>query len=413
MRVIAFTAYYEPEIAASMYLATNLYEGMANNGWDVNIFTPMPTRGIDDNTKKEYSKIKLESKCGGNLRINRFSMMNEGNNSLQRAARYFLVSLVYIWKGLRTQEDVIFVQSTPPTQGAVAAVLKRIKKIPLIYNLQDVFPDSLVNAGMTKHGSFIWKIGALVERFTYRNADKIIVISEDIKSNIIAKGVPKEKVEVVYNWVEANEVKPIPKEENVLYKRYDLDPSIFYVVYAGNLGYAQNIEVIIKAAEILKGDEGIQFLIFGKGAQEENYMQMTEESSLKNIRFLPMQSYSDVSQVYSLGDVSVVSCKEGFGGSAMPSKTWNIMSCGTAVLASFDVGTDLQRIIEDNKVGIFSKAGDSKELAKSIEKCFVDRALCKEMGQKGRDFILKNLTREICVSKYLEIIEKRMAIRDA
>lgn len=405
MKVLVFSAYYEPEIAASIYLSTNLYEGMAENGWDVSLFVPMPTRGVDDETHKLYNKRKLETKCGGKLKIYRFSMMRESKNSLLRAIRYLIVNLVFIWKGLRTEGDMIFVQSTPPTQGAMAVVIKMLKRIPLVYNLQDIFPDSLVNTGMTKQGSLIWKIGRMIEKFTYKNADKIIVISEDFKCNIMSKGVLERKIEVIYNWVEANEVIPITKERNVLYGKYNLNKSAFYVVYAGNLGYAQNIDVILRAAQLLKYEKEIQFLIFGKGSQEEEYKQKAMEYTLQNIQFLPIQPYEYVSHVYSLGDVSIVSCKAGFGGSAMPSKTWNIMSAGTAVLASFDEATDMQRIIEDNNVGLFTKADNAYELADAVQKLYADREMCRGMGENGRKFILSYLTREICVKKYMDIIK--------
>lgn len=99
----------------------------------------------------------------------------------------------------------------------MAVFIKKCRKIPFVYNLQDIFPDSLVGTGMTKKGSFLWRIGRIIENFTYRNADKIIVISEDFKRNIMAKGVPEEKIEVIYNWIDENEVVPIAKDVNPLY----------------------------------------------------------------------------------------------------------------------------------------------------------------------------------------------------
>lgn len=405
MRVLVFSAYYEPEIAASIYLFTNLYEDMANQGWDVDLFVPMPTRGVDKETRRIYKNWKIDTKCGGRLKIHHFSMMREGKNTFFRAIRYLLINFVFILKGLMIKTDIIFVQSTPPTQGAMAAILKKFKRVPVVYNLQDIFPDSLVNTGITVQGSSLWEIGRKIENFTYKNADKIVVISEDFKSNIMTKGVPEEKIEVVYNWVEADLVVPIIKEDNILYKRYNLEPSVFYVVYAGNLGYAQNIGVILEAAQLLQEKTDIKFLIFGKGSQEKECKQTAMDYGLKNVQFLPLQPYEEVSHVYSLGDVSIISCKEGFGGSAMPSKTWSIMSAGTAVLANFDEGTDMQQIIETNNVGLFTKAGDAEGLKKAVLKLHANRELCKAIGKNGREFIVNNLTRAVGVKKYMDVIE--------
>jgi glycosyltransferase involved in cell wall biosynthesis len=404
MRVLVFSAYYEPEIAASLYISTNIYESMADYGWDLDLFVPMPTRGVDDNTKKLYKKRKLEKKCNGKLRIHRFSMIKEEKNTIIRAIRYFIVNLVFIWKGLFTPTDIIFVQSTPPTQGAMAAILKKLKRVPLVYNLQDIFPDSLVNTGLTRHGSIIWKIGSAIENFTYKNVDKIIVISEDFKNNLMTKGVTEEKIEVIYNWVDENAVIPINKDDNTLFKEMNLDMNLFYIVYAGNLGHAQNIEIILQAANKLLNHKDIVFVIFGGGVQENCYKQMAGNMNLSNVLFFPLQPYEKVSQVYSMGDVSIVTCKEGLGRSAMPSKTWSIMSAGTAVLANFDEGTDMQRIIKDNKVGLFTKAGDAEGLKEAVLKLYEDKELCRKMGYNGRQFVLDNLTKGIGTKKYIDVI---------
>ena len=272
--------------------------------------------------------------------------------------------------------------------------------------LQDVFPDSLVGAGITKENSMIYKIGRVIEDFTYKNADRIIVISNDIRDNIIRKGVSEEKIIVVPNWIDADCVHPIMKEDNYLYNKYGIHRDCFNVVYAGNLGYAQNIVVIIKAAKLLIDKEDIQFIVFGKGAQEEEYKRIA--NSLTNIHFFPMQPYSEVSYVYSLGDASIVSCKKGFGGSAMPSKTWSIMAAGTPVLASFDNGTEMERIIKEEKTGLFSNADDHEELAANILKLYSDSILKEKCGRNARRYVANHLNRTVCTRMYINTIMETM-----
>ena len=148
MKVLTFCAYFEPEIAASMYLTTNLFEDAANSGIEVEIFAPTPTRGVDKNTIEKYKKIKYEERCNGLLKIHRFSMLQEGKGVLVRAFRYILLNMAFIWKGLWTKADILFIDSTPPTQGFMATLLKKIKHIPMVYNLQDIFPDSLLYTGL-------------------------------------------------------------------------------------------------------------------------------------------------------------------------------------------------------------------------------------------------------------------------
>lgn len=404
MKILIFKAYFEPEKAASLYITTNLIEDLAKSGFYVDIYVPIPTRGITNKVRKKYKKKKREMQYDDKVNVYRFSLFKEYDNPILRAVRYLFSNIVYIYKGMFAKDiDAIHVGSTPPTMGIVAGLVKKIKKVPLIYSLQDIFPDSLISTGLTKPNSLLYKFGSLIEKYTYKSADKIIVISEDFKKNIISKGVPKEKIEVIYNWVDEKAVVPIEKKDNILFDRLNLKRDKFYVVYAGNLGHAQNIEVILKTAQELSDKEEIEFVFFGAGKQEDYYREMAKNMELKNTNFFPLLPYSLVSHVYSLGDVSIVSCKVGLGKSAMPSKTWSIMSAGTAVIANFDENTDLQFIIEENNVGLFTKADDVKGLKEAIIRLYNNRDLCYLMGKNGREFIVNNLTRKIGTGKYIDI----------
>ncbi len=297
MKILAFNAYYEPEKAASIYLPQNIYEGFAEHGWDTVLFVPVPTRGVSGETRKYYQKHRKEVRVNGNLQITRMRLYREGRNPVLRAMRYVLMNAMFLLKSVHTSADVVFVQSTPPTQGAMAALIKKIKKIPFVYNLQDVFPDSMVNAGMTRKGSLLWIMGEKLERFTYRNADKIIVISKNMKRLLLDKGVPEEKIEVVYNWVESEKVVPINRKDNYLFDECGLDRDKFYVVYAGNLGQAQNIDIILEAAKLLEGNSEIEFLIFGEGVLQEKYRMKAQQERQRNISFHDLLPYDQVSYV--------------------------------------------------------------------------------------------------------------------
>ena len=405
MKILMLQGYYEPEVVSGLYLVTNLIDELAKFNHKVDVVTPIPTRGISSDIRDKYKNIKLEKKLGGSIKIHRYWLPKENKNNLIRAIRYLLGGILHIIKSLSIESDIILINSTPPTNGIVATIVKKIKKIPVVYILQDIFPDSLLTSNISSKGSIIWKIGRWIEKITYNNVDKIIVVSEDFKLNLLNKNVPKEKIEVVYNWVDEDIVKPVKKKENQLIKDLGLNYNDFYVVYAGNLGNAQNIEIILETAKLTKEQKDIKYLIFGNGVQEDVYKEMARNMNLKNIAFYPLQPYEKVSEVYSLGDVSIVSCKPGFGGSAMPSKTWSIMSTGTAVIANFDEGTELQRIIDENKVGIFIKAGDVNQFKDAILKLHKNKNMCNDMGRNGRKYILNNLSRQSQTSKYIEILK--------
>ena len=408
MRILYLPAYFFPEKAASNYLNENRNQAFADAGIDMTVFVPSPSRGISPEERIKYcsSDYREENLYNGHMQLHRFSMYAERRNPLLRALRYVFCWIKQFNRGLISKDiDCIFLASTPPIQGVLGACLKFFKRVPFVYNLQDIFPDSLVGTGMTHKGSLLWKIGRSIENFTYRNADKIIVISEDFKRNVIAKGVPEDKIEIIYNWVDEKAITPVNNVDNPLYIELGLQRDIFRIVYAGNLGNAQNISIILDAASKLKDVADLEFLIFGTGGIEDEIRERIEKEMLTNVRLLPLQPYEKVKYVYSMGDACVVSCKAGLGGSAMPSKTWSILSCGRPVIASFDEG-ELKTILENHKCGVFTKAGDTNSFVEGILKLYNDRELCKEYGANGRKFILENLTKEVGTARYVEVIKE-------
>ena len=298
----------------------------------------------------------------------------------------------------------MFISSTPPIQGAMAAMVKKRTGIPIVYNLQDIFPDSLVGTGLAKKGGILWKIGRKIEDFTYRNVDKIIVISQDFKRNIMAKGVPEEKIEVIYNWVDENAVINIDRKDNVLFDRYGLNRNKFYITYCGNIGLTQNMDMLMDVAQELSAEKDIQFVLVGEGAYKKNVEQTIKEKGITNVTLLPFQPYKEISHVFSLGDAGLVISKPGVGENSVPSKTWSIMSAERPVIASFDEN-ELKTIIEDNRCGIFTKAGDKDAFKQAILAIYHDKERGTEMGRNGRKFILQNLTKEIGTSKYVQVIK--------
>lgn len=400
MRVIFPFSYYYPEQCAGLFVLHDVTEALAREGIESLIYVPTPTRNVPINAKWERDEYQME----GKIHIHRFPMYGEGKNPLLRALRYVFCEIIYTHKLLWSNYDVIYLDSTPPIQGLKLALVHLFKKKPVVFNAQDLFPDSLVGAGLTKKGSLLWKIGSWVSKVTYRHCDKIITISEDCRKTLLEKGLPRDKVSVVYNWVDENIIVPVHKENNPLYEELGLDRGKFRVVYAGNLGNAQNIDVIIDTAVRLKENSHIEFVLFGSGGLENNVKNRIKEESLLNVKMFPLQPSSKVSYVYSLGDLCIVSCKAGFGGSAMPSKTWSILSTARPVLANFDEG-ELKHMLEAEGFGIFTSAGDVDAMVSAIVSASMNPARYEEMGRKGRAYIEKYLTKDKNVKKYVDVIK--------
>ncbi len=407
MKVLAYSCYYTPEIAASMYLTEDIYKGIVDAGHTLEVYVPMPTRGISAEVRQEYKKKKTEKKYNGKLIIHRITIYREGKNSVFRALRYLFLNVAFIWKSFRIKADVIFVQSTPPTQGMMAGLIGSLKHIPVVFNLQDIFPDSLVNANITSMGSLLWKIGRKIEDYSYRHARSIIVISNDFKKNIYAKGVPTEKIVVIPNWADISGVYPVDRKKNVLIKKYGLDPNKFYITYSGNVGYTQNMDLLLNTAKRVSSIcSQISFVIIGDGADKERVEGRVKDEHIANVIMLPFQQYEDIAHVFSLGDVGLIISKTGVGDNSVPSKTWSIMAAEKPIIASFDENSELCRIINTHHCGVVCKADDEEDLINSVLSLYKRRKDLSELGNQGKKYLEKYLDKNKCIEQYIQVLSQ-------
>ncbi len=409
MNILFVNAYFQPETIAFSHLENDLLESLIRGGHEISVICPTPTRGISNLERKKYAKVKREVLYDGKVQVRRFWAPQEKKNTIIRALRY-------LWCNIRESQiarnckntDVVFAVSTPPTQGMFAAIIcKRLNKkycnnTRFVFNLQDLFPESMVSTKMAKKDSIVYKIGNKISQYTYEKADVIVAISEDHKRILINKGVPAKKIKVIYNWVDTDVVKHVDEKDNKLFDELALDRDKFYITYAGSLGMNQGIDTIIDTSKLLKYKKDIYFVIFGYGLYYEHYQSMVK--TLENVKIFPLQPQNRVSEVYSLGKASIISSQKGVGQSGLPSKTWSIMATSTPVLLSFDSKTELQNIIEEAKAGLFSEAEDANMLANNILYLYNNQDKISRMGENARKLVEEKFSRRVCTGEWMKTL---------
>ena len=408
MNILFLDAYFEPESIAFTHLENDLLDALTKDGHNIHVICPAPTRGVDDTVRKKYKYKRKEKLHDGHVHVSRFSAPKEGKNPIIRMFRYFWCNLQSYRYGIRCKNvDVIFTNSTPPTQGMLAVLVKKKlsknKNIPFIYCLQDIFPDSLVNAKMTSKGSLIWKIGRKIEDYTYKNADEIITISDAFKQNIIKKGADEDKIHIVPNWIDTSEVFPVARDSNPIFDRYKLDRNKFYICYSGNIGHSQNMNLLLDVAKRIK-DKDVCFVVIGDGAARIDMEKRIATENIANVIMLPFQPYEEIANVFSLGDVGLIISKPGIGGSSVPSKTWSIMAAEKPILASFDQESELSILIRKVQCGVVCQAGNEKSLIEAIGRLKQENHT--KMGMNGRNYVTNEISKKKCVSQYVDIFKK-------
>lgn len=411
MKILKLSAYYEPEKIASSHLTKDLEEAYINSGFTIKIVTPTPSRTVDKETRNKYKKIKYETKYDGKIEIIRFRLFREYNNVILRALRY-LISIVkqyFIAKKFK-DIDIIISGSTPPIQGLLVSKLKKKLKVPMIYVLQDIFPDSLLNTGIINRKGIIWKIGRKIEDYTYNNSDKIIVISEGFKENIMNKGVPERKIKIVPNWININNIKHIPRAENYIFDKYKIDRDKFIVSYCGNLGLTQNLEMVISSAKNLESIKDLLFVFVGEGKNKDILINLRDRLNLSNIMFIPFQPESNISEVFSIGDLGLIVSKPNIGSNSVPSKLFTMMAASQPILASFDLNSDLNKIIEESSSGICIAPGDKELFIDNIINLKNNITLLNSLSKESRSFVRKYYSTNTCVNQYVQQVSEVLNI---
>lgn len=286
----------------------------------------------------------------------------------------------------KNKPDKIFLQSNN-TAFFTVFYAKHILRCPILYNEQDIFPENAYFAGILSESSMVYKVAHALQKYAYKNATALSTISDDMKSTIVTRyGISEDKVQVIYNWGH-EELKAHSEQDNVFLKKYPKKPGEFRVVYAGNLGKMQNVELILETAALMKDDQDVSFYIVGGGVNEEQLKTFAKEKELNNVTFVGMQPPEEVADLYAAADVNVIPLQKGLIYAALPSKTADCLIAGKPIITCVDNGTAVEKIIRP--YGIVNTGADEKRLKTAILNAKEKAGLCETKGLLEKYFSLK------------------------
>lgn len=315
----------------SEHLLTDMVEALYKRGHTVHILQKN-TKGPLGSLPKRMVELGVETK-----RIE-CSMSQKGN-----LAGRFMVDVLYVFKCLKwlrkhKEFDRIFMQSSN-VAGAQTRLLRYVQKtVPVIFNVQDIFPENAVYCGKMKKNGFLYKCFSFMQGHAYRYASSIITISEDMKDQLVEIGTPADKVEVVYNWSYRDTMYD-PSEIDYSCLDGIIDRSKFNVVYAGNIGVMQNVEIVVRAAAEMKGDKDVCFHVIGDGAYRKKMERLASDLQADNVCFHDMMSSDCAPVIYSAADVNIIPLAENIYRTALPSKTATCLACGKPILFAIGNGS--------------------------------------------------------------------------
>jgi colanic acid biosynthesis glycosyl transferase WcaI len=385
--LVVVCPHFAPDTAPTGVVMTRIVEELAGLGHTVHVVTSLPWyRSHRIEAGWQGRLVRSERTAWGSVtRVHPFPGRDK-SNLVRRALGFAAFSLLAGLCCLRAggwfrRSGAVIAMSPPLTLGLTGWVASRLRRCPMVFNIQDVFPDAAVETGAISDKRII-AAASWLERISYRAADAVTVLSDDLRDNVVAKlgDEHADKVHVIANFVDTDAISPGDRSTPYRAELGLGDTPV--VLYAGNVGFSQSLDLVLAAARELPE---VSFLINGNGAARPSLE--SAAADLANVHFADYLAPSRLSELLATGDVHVVPLRRGLGRVSVPSKTYSIMAAGRPVVASIDPGTAVPRILADSGGGVTVAPDDAAAFTEAIRALVADPALAKRLGALGRAWV--------------------------
>jgi colanic acid biosynthesis glycosyl transferase WcaI len=389
VKIIVLCPHFEPDTAPTGTVMTRIVRELAALGHELHIVTALPW----------YREHRIEPGWGGRLmrtettpwgsitRIHPFPG-DDKSNLVRRAAGFVGFSALAAVAGLRAggalrRADVVLAMSPPLTLGPTGWLVGLGRRAPLVFNIQDVFPDAAVRTGAITNRRVI-ALAEWLERVSYHRARAVTVLSDDLRDNVASKVRPghREAVHVIANFVDTDAIRPGDRMTGYRRELGIGDEPV--VLYAGNIGFSQSLDLVVGAARQMPG---VTFVVNGDGAARRTLEASAHD--VGNLRFAGYQPIERLAEVLATGDVHVVPLRAGLGDVSVPSKTYSSLAAGRPVVASIDPGSEIPRLLATAGAGISVPPDDLAAFVAALRDLLADPAARRTMGESGRAWAMR------------------------
>lgn len=303
--------------------------------------------------------------------------------------------------------DVIVATSSPPFLAPVLALASSIRRVPFLFVMMDVYPDIAVATGHLRAGSAVYRLWDSLTRYALRRSTRIVVLGRCMRETVEAKlGRADVPIDVIHNWADGEVLRPVSDADNGFFDRHPELRGRFVVQYSGNLGRFHDFETILSAAERLRDEDRIRFVIIGEGARERWIADQVRERELSNVVQLPFQPQEGLLESLNAQDVALVTLEKGAEGLCVPSKLYPVLAVGKPVVAVMDDAAEVARVVAEEGVGFVVAQGDDEALADAIVRLAGDDALRTTMERRARRLLTERFDRTRAVEQYLTTLRR-------
>lgn len=401
MRILILSINYWPEVTGIGAFTTYRAEHLAAAGHDVEVCTTFPYYPEWKVPPGYKGRFTLSEKRNGVSIVRGFAYIPNPVTALRRIVHEgsFVVSS-FLRALFRKRPDVLLVVSPPLGLAFSAIVLSRIWRIPYVFDVEDLQPDSAADLGMLP----AWAVKFLysVERAAYRHAALVTTLTTSMRARIISKGVPEPKVELIEARMD-DSLAELSAEEGIAFRRrFDLEDK-FLVTYSGNMGVKQGLDVVLDAAALNRSDDSVLFLLVGSGADCERLRYRAAELKLLNVRFLPLLEEANFRGLIAASDICLVTQQRSVSEVAFPSKIVTYLAAARPIIASVNPESEVADVTRDSGAGKVVNAEDAPALLTAIEE--LRSTDLQQLGRKARNYA----ARRWAAARILDHFEQSLA----
>lgn len=400
MKIQVLCPHFEPDSAPTGEFMSAIVNNLGEMGHELHVVTALPWyREHAVESGWEGKLTRTEKRHWGKItRVHPFP--TDKGNIGARAAAFAGFTAIGLGAAVvdRFDADVVFAMSPPLSLGVAGWLAAKRRRVPFVFNIQDVFPDVAIETGTISSPRVIRAAKAL-EKFVYDRADVVTVLSEEMQRNV--EGKTESATRIIPNFVDISTFEPGPLE-NAYRREYGLEGKRI-VMYCGNVGFSQSIELLADAAREMTDLDDVVFVVNGGGSAIGEVRRRAE--GLPNFRVIPYQPVERVPEVLAAADIHVIPLRRGLAWSSVPSKLYKILAVERPVVASVDEGTEVGRAVVEAGAGRSVPPDDAAPLVESLRELLGSPELCQEMGKSGRAWVEQWVTPRRAAEDYEAVFD--------
>jgi colanic acid biosynthesis glycosyl transferase WcaI len=392
-RVLVLNQYYWPGVEATAHLLAELCEALADE-FDLTVVTGM-VAGAEEAGRTEKDGVEI-------IRVG--STAYDRSRLSLRAANYLTYLGLSFWEGLKVERpDVVLCMTDPPVIADVALLIARRFDVPLVVVSQDVFPEVAVALKRLDNPAIV-ELLRLATRTYLKRADRVVAIGDTMRERLVAKGADRSRIVVIPNWTDTSDLEPQPRD-NEWAREHDL-VGRFVVMHSGNIGHAQDLDTLIRAATFLRDLHELRIVLIGGGARRDELKGLAKLLEVEQVVFMGYQPRELLADSLSAADLHVVGLARGLSGYVVPSRLYGVLAVGRPVLAAAESDSETATVIEEVGAGVLVPPGRPELLARAIRKAHDGEYDLDEMGRRGREWVAGEGDRHVAIARYRELLHE-------